>query len=341
MTSTQGVKDASIGVRVLGSGLCLPEKRMTNADLEDCMDTSDEWIIKRTGITERRRARWEEGEKTSHLASNALRDAMQNAGVDASEIDLILVATMTPDTPTPSVSCIVAREVGCGNIAAIDLNAACSGYVYALNVADTMIRGGMYKTVAVIGADCVTRHIDYSTYGRGAAILFGDAAAAMIVQRDENADIGMIAQRMHSDGAGSKHLFIPEHCSDFPDADDFDERKLDKVQMNGQAVFKFAVSKFQQVIEDTLEDAKLSADDIDHFICHQANSRILDSARERFGIPQEKLLVNIYKYGNTVAASAPLVFEELRQAGKIKPGQKIMFLAFGAGLTWGSSLWQL
>lgn len=341
MTSTQGARSASIGVRVLGSGHYLPEKRMTNADLVACMDTSDEWIVKRTGITERRRAQWEDGEKTSHLASAALRNALKNANIDATEVDLILVATMTPDTPTPSVSCIVAREVGCGNIAAIDLNAACSGFIYTLNVADTMIRSGMYKTVAVIGADCVTRHIDYSTYGRGAAILFGDAAAAMILRADDDTGVGMIAQRMHSDGAGSKHLFIPEHCSDFPDPDDFDDRKLDKVQMNGQAVFKFAVSKFQQVIEDTLTDAELSADDIDHFICHQANSRILDSARDRFGIPQEKLLVNIYKYGNTVAASAPLVFEELRQAGKIKPGQKIMFLAFGAGLTWGSSLWQL
>lgn len=314
---------------------------MTNADLEACMDTSDEWITKRTGITERRRAQWEDGEKTSTLASNALREALKNANIDATEIDLILVATMTPDTPTPSVSCIVAREIGCGNIAAIDLNAACSGYVYALNVADTMIRGGLYKTVAVIGADCVTRHIDYSTYGRGAAILFGDGAAAMIVRADENAELGMIAQRMHSDGGGSKHLFIPEHCSDFPDPDDFDDRKIDKVQMNGQAVFKFAVSKFQQVIQDTLDDSGLSADEIDHFICHQANSRILDSARDKFGIPEEKLLVNIHKYGNTVAASAPLVFEELRESDRIKPGQKIMFLAFGAGLTWGSSLWQL
>jgi 3-oxoacyl-[acyl-carrier-protein] synthase-3 len=341
MSSSQGARGASIGVRVLGSGLFLPEKRMTNADLEACMDTSDEWITKRTGITERRRAKWDEGEKTSTLATNALRDALKNSKIDASEIDLILVATMTPDTPTPSVSCIVAREAGCGNIAAIDLNAACSGFIYAMNVADTMVRSGMYRTVAVIGADCVTRHIDYSTYGRGAAILFGDAAAAIILRADENTGVGMIAHRMHSDGEGSKHLYIPEHCSDFPDPEDFDDRKLDKVQMNGQAVFKFAVSKFQEVIENTLNDAGLSADDIDHFICHQANSRILDSARDRFGIPEEKLLMNIHKFGNTVAASAPLVFEELRQAGRIKPGQKIMFLAFGAGLTWGSSLWQL
>ncbi len=341
MTNTQGARSASIGVQVLGSGHYLPKNRLTNADLEACMDTTDEWITKRTGITERRRADWNNGEKTSTLASNALRDALKNTNIDASEIDLILVATMTPDTPTPSVSCIVAREVGCGNIAAIDINAACSGFVYTMSVADTMIRSGLYKTVAVIGADCVTRHIDYSTYGRGAAILFGDASAAIILKADDNPEIGMIAQRMHSDGAGSKHLFIPEHCSDFPDPDDFDERKLDKVQMNGQAVFKFAVSKFQQVIQDTLDDSGLNADDIDHFICHQANSRILDSARDRFGVPEDKLLVNIYKYGNTVAASAPLVFEELRQAGRIKPGQKIMFLAFGAGLTWGSSLWQL
>lgn len=341
MSTSPGAGSATIGVKILGSGLCLPERRMTNADLEECMETSDAWITKRTGISERRRADWDHGEKTSALATRALRDALENTGVEPGEVDLILVATMTPDTPTPSVSCIVARELGCGNIAAIDINAACSGFVYTMNVADAMIRSGMYRTVAVIGADCVTRHIDYSTYGRGAAILFGDAGATLVLRADDDASKGMIAQRMHSDGAGAKHLFIPELECDFPNPDDFDERKLNRVQMNGQAVFKFAVSKFQEVIENTLNDAGLSAGDIDQFICHQANSRILESARERFGIPEEKLLVNIHKFGNTVSASAPLIFEELRRDGKIREGQKIMFLAFGAGLTWGSSLWQL
>lgn len=329
------------GVRVIASGSYLPETRLTNHDLEECMETSHEWIFKRTGITERRRAKWNEGERTSTLATKALRNAMEQGNLKPDQLDLLLVATMTPDAPTPSVSCVVARELGCGNIAAIDINAACSGYIYTMNLADAMMRTGMYKTVGVIGADCITQHIDYSTYGRGAAILFGDAAAAIILQTDDDAGKGMIAQRMHSDGEGSKHLFIPSQCCDFPNPDDFDERKVNMVQMNGQAVFKFAVSKFQQVIEDTLRDANLSADDVDHFICHQANSRILESARERFGIPEDKLLVNIDKYGNTVAASAPLVFDELSKQGKIKPGQKVMFLAFGAGLTWGSSLWQL
>lgn len=329
------------GVRVVASGKCLPETRLTNHDLESCMETSHEWILKRTGITERRRAMWDEGEKTSTLATNALRAAMQNANIAPDQLDLLLVATMTPDTPTPSVSCIVSRELGCGNIAAIDINAACSGFIYTMNLADAMARTGMYKTIGVIGADCITQFIDYSTYGRGAAILFGDAAAAIVLQASDDVEQGMIAQRMHSEGEGSKHLFIPSQQIDFPNLDDFDERKLKKVQMNGQAVFKFAVSKFQEVIENTLNDAGLTADDVDHFICHQANSRILEAARERFGIPKEKLLVNIHKYGNTVAASAPLVFDELREAGRIQPGQRVMFLAFGAGLTWGSSLWQL
>lgn len=329
------------GVRVVGSGSFLPETRLTNKDLETCMETSDEWILKRTGIAERRRAKWDEGEKTSTLATYALRNALTNSNLRPDQLDLLLVATMTPNTPTPSVSCIVARELGCGSIAAIDINAACSGFIYTMNLADAMMRSGMYKTIAVVGADCITQHIDYSTYGRGAAILFGDASAAILLQADSDAQLGMIAQRMHSDGAGSKHLFIPSSCCDFPDPEDYDERKIHRVQMNGQAVFKFAVSKFQQVIEDTLDDAGISADAVDHFICHQANSRILESARERFGIPHEKLLININTYGNTVAASAPLVFDELAQAGRIKPGQKVMFLAFGAGLTWGSSLWQL
>lgn len=331
----------SIGVRIAGSGKMLPEGVLSNKDLESMMETSDEWIVKRTGIHERRRADRDRGEKTSTLATGALRKALDHAGMDPGELDLILVATMTPDSPTPSVSCIVGRELGCGEIGAMDINAACSGFVYTLTTADAMIRSGMYRTVGVIGADCVTTHMDYSTRGRGASILFGDGAAALVLRADGDASLGMLAHRMHTDGHGSKHLYIPSCKTDFPDESEYEEHKIDRVQMNGQAVFKFAVSKFQEVIADTLEDAGLGADDVDHFVCHQANSRILDAARDRFGIDESKLLVNIDKYGNTVAASVPLVFDELVQAGRVEKGQRVMFLAFGAGLTWGSSLWQL
>ena len=329
------------GVEIIGSGLCLPESRLTNHDLEECMDTTSDWILKRTGITERRRADISNGERTSQISIKAINDALADAKIEASELDLLLVATMTPDSPTPSIGCIVANSIGAGNIGAMDINAACSGFVYTMSMADAMIKSGAYKTIGIIGADTITRFIDYSTAGRGAAILFGDGAGAMVLQRSENTKMGMIAHRMHSDGGGGKHLFIPNSEHDFPEGVEFDETLCNRVQMNGKAVFKFAVTKFQQVIADTLEDAKMDADQIDHFVCHQANLRILDSARERFGIPEDKLLVNINKYGNTVAGSVPLVFAELKESGKLKDGEKVMFLAFGAGLTWGSSLWQL
>ncbi|MFK7759250.1 MAG: beta-ketoacyl-ACP synthase III [Phycisphaerales bacterium] len=329
------------GVEIAGSGTHVPDGKLTNQDLEKVMDTSDEWIIKRTGIHTRRRADYENGETTSVLATHAMKRALENAEMDSKELDLLLVATMTCDSPTPSVGCMVADAIGCRDIGAMDINAACSGFLYTLSMADMMIRSGAYNSIGVIGADTITRHIDYSNFGRGAAILFGDGAAAMVLRRTDQPSVGMLGHKMHADGGGAKHLFIPSCEIDFPEGAEFDDRKINKVQMNGQAVFKFAVTKFQEVIAETLEDVQMSADQVDHYVCHQANLRILDSARERFGIPSEKLLVNIDKYGNTVGASIPLVFDELMRDGKIKPGQRVMFLAFGAGLTWGSSLWQL
>jgi len=333
--------DAPIGVEIIGSGYGLPEKRLTNADLEKCMETSGEWIVKRTGIQERRKADIEHGELSSTLAIKAINAALENCSLNAKDLDMILVATMTPDMPTPSVSCIVANSIGAGHIGALDINGACSGFVFTISVGESLIRTGRYNTIGVIGADTLTRYVDYTTQGRAAAILFGDAATALILRRCNDPSKGLIAHRMHTDAKGSENLYIPSSRFDIPDGVDFDPSMIHRVQMNGKAVFKFAVSKFQQVIADTLDDAGLCADDVDHFICHQANSRILDSARDRFGIPEEKMLININKYGNTVAASAPLVYAELAESGKIKPGQRVMFLAFGAGLTWGSSLWQL
>lgn len=329
------------GVRVIGSGTALPEALLTNRDLEGLMETSDEWIVKRTGIRERRRADWGRGEKTSRLATDALRAALEDAGLTPGDLDLLLVATMTPDCPTPAVSSLVSRNLGCTPIGAMDLNAACSGYVYALSTADMFIRSGAYRTIGLIGADCVTRHMDYSTYGRAAAILFGDGAGAMVLRADEDPSAGMIAHRMHADGDGARHLFIPAAEDDFSEELPYEPRRIDKVQMNGHAVFKFAVSKFKEVIHDTLDDAGVCADEVDHFVCHQANARILEAARERFGIPEEKLLVNIDRYGNTVGASVPLVFDELVRAGRVERGHLVMFLAFGAGLTWASSLWRM
>ncbi|MDX9912828.1 MAG: beta-ketoacyl-ACP synthase III [Phycisphaerales bacterium] len=332
---------ASAGVRLAGTGSALPARRVTNADLERVMDTSDEWIVQRTGIHERRIADREAGETTASLSATAVRAALADAQIAPTDLDLILCATMTPDMPTPSVACVVASELGAGNIGAIDMNAACSGFVYAINHAYALIKAGMARTIAVIGADSITRHMDFSTYGRGTSILFGDGAGAAVLCATDDASKGLIAQAMHSDGGGGKHLFIPTCRGDFYNAEDFDERKLEKVQMHGSAVFKFAVGTFPDLIQLTLDRAGMAAEDVDHYVCHQSNMRILHAARDRFGLPEEKLCVNIDRVGNTVAASVPLVLDEQRRAGRIREGNRVMFLAFGAGLTWASSLWQL
>lgn len=328
------------GVQILGTGSALPARRVTNQDLERVMDTSDEWIIQRSGIRERRHFDGNAGESTSHFATQATQRALDASGLKATDLDLIIVGTMTPDTPTPAVACNVATRLGAGQIGAFDVNAACSGFVFAMNLGHELIRGGNYRTIAIVGADCITRHCDFSTYGRAVSVLFGDAAGAVIVRATDDASKGILAYSMHSDGGGAKHLFIPSRHSDFPEGTASEDRQLNYVQMNGQAVFKFAVTTFPKLIGETLEKAKLTADQVDHFVCHQSNMRILDAAREKFGIPAEKLCVNISRFGNTVGASVPLVMDELATTGRIKPGQKVMFLAFGAGLTWGSSLWQ-
>ncbi len=329
------------GVEIIGSGNGLPSRRLTNADLVKMMDTSEEWIIQRTGIEERRLCDWDSGEKTSVLAAQALQTAIDDAGITPADIDLIVVATMTPDMPTPTVSCLVASKIGCDGVPAFDFNAACSGFVFSISTVHELLKGGMFKTVALIGADCLTQYIDYSTAGRTASILFGDAASAIILRRTDDTSKGLIAHAMHTDGAGSSILLIPGSRSDHPDPENCEDREVKRVYMNGPMVFKFAVKKFPEVIQETLDLAGLEADDVDHYICHQANARILEAARKRFGLHEDKLRININKYGNTVAASCPLVFNELCKDGSIKPGQRVMFIAFGAGLTWGASLWQL
>ncbi len=342
MSSGSRAAESGDGVRLVGVGSAFPKREVTNADLEKLMDTSDEWIVQRTGISKRFVSDHDSKEETtSALATRAVKLALEDAKVCPSELDLVIVATITPDMPTPSVACQVIDAIGAGNIVGFDLSAACCGFVFSINVAHDMLRAGSYRKVAVIGADCVTRHVEYSTHGRASAILFGDAAGAMILEKTEDASKGVIAQAMHTDGERAKHLLIPCHERDFPEGVEHDARDYSRISMNGHAVFRFAVSTFPELIQETLDKAGLRADDIDHYICHQSNSRILSAARDRFGLPQEKMLVNIDRVGNTVAASMPLIFDELKSAGRFHEGQRVMFLGFGAGLTWGSSLWQL
>ncbi|MBL8874757.1 MAG: ketoacyl-ACP synthase III [Phycisphaerae bacterium] len=330
-----------VGVRIAGTGSALPDRRLTNADLEKLMTTSDEWIVQRTGIRERRIIDRSQGGSTSQLAADALKAALADARLQATDLDLIIVATMTAEMSCPASASLVANMVGAGNCGAFDLTAACSGFVYGLNVAHDLIKGGSYRTIGLIGADALSTLMDYSDAGRSTAIIFGDAAGAVILKATDDTSKGLLAQAMHSDGKGWKEIYVPRCAQDFPPGVEADAGKFDHVQMNGASVFKFAVGTFPELIEQTLESAKVAATDVDMYVCHQSNHRILTAARERFGLAEDKLYINIDRYGNTVAASVPLCFDELCRSGRVRDGQKVMFVAFGGGLTWGSSLWQL
>jgi 3-oxoacyl-[acyl-carrier-protein] synthase-3 len=329
------------GVVIAGTGMALPGKSLTNHDLEKVMDTSDEWIIQRTGIHTRRIIDTQQGESTWTLSTRALKSACEDARLDPAALDMVILATMTPEMHSPASACRVAAAVGAKNAGAWDLNAACSGFVYGLNVAHALISTGAYRNIGLIGADSLSTLMDYSNNGRGTAIIFGDGAGAAVLRSTDDLSKGILAQTMYSDGQGWKDIYVPMRDRDFPPGTPPDPSKCGYVQMNGATVFKFAVGTFPGVIAETLEKAGVKAGDVDMYVCHQSNARILQAARERFGLPEEKLYMNIERYGNTVGASVPLCLHELRAAGRIQPGMRVMFVAFGAGLTWGSSLWQL
>jgi len=334
---------ASRGVVISGTGLCVPDRLLTNADLETLMDTDDEWITQRTGIRERRRIDPAKGERATTLATDAVNQALAQAGVGADSLDLVICGTVSAEMVCPSTACQVINEIGANGCGAFDVAAACCGFVYSLNLAYTHIRCGLADRVAIVGVDTLTETMEYTTRGRGTAILFGDGAGAAILEASDDANKGLIAQSLHANGSLGHHLFIPRRERDFPEDNPFgtDELPIGAMRMNGREVFRFAVGTFSKLIQDTLDDAGVTAEDVDHFICHQSNLRILQAARDKFGIPEEKLYVNIDRYGNTSAASVPLCLHELREAGRVKEGQLVMFVAFGGGMTWASSLWQL
>jgi len=330
-----------VGVRVAGTGIALPSKRLNNIDLMKLMDTSDEWIVQRTGIRERRIIDADKKESTKTLGAAALRTALAEARMEASELDLIICATMTSEMQCPATANLICDILGAGTTGSFDLNAACSGFVYGMNIAHDLIRGGAYRNIGLIGADTLSTLMNYNNAGRGTAIIFGDGAGAIVMRATDDVNKGLIAQAMHSDGTGWKEIFVPKCERDFPVGAVIDPDTMNEVHMNGAAVFKFAVSTFSNLIQETLDKGHVKVEDVDMFVCHQSNSRILESARERFGLPHDKLYVNIDRFGNTVGASVPLCLHELRAAGRVREGHKVMFLAFGGGLTWGSSLWQM
>jgi len=326
------------GVRLAGTGSAVPPRVLTNADLEKMVDTSDEWIVQRTGIRERRIV--EQGvEDTVTLSRDALARALDAAAMKAADLDLIIVGCCTQESTVPSTACRVASLLGLETTGAFDVLAGCSGFVYALNLADTLVRSGRYRTVGVVGCDVLSNITDFTE--RTLAILLGDAAGAAVLTRDEDPSRGCIYQTLQADGSRWQTLYVPHEERQVPEWDRANLIKLGCLRMQGREVYKFAVNKFREVIEDALVSTGLEVDDIAQFICHQSNARIIESAKEKIGLPDDKVLINIDRYGNTSAGSVGLCLDELMRGGKIKEGDTILLVAFGAGLTWASSVWKV
>jgi len=317
---------------IIGIGSAVPEKVLTNADLEKMIDTSDEWIRTMTGIRERRIA--VDGEATSDFAIKAANMALQRAGLEPKDIDLIIVATVTGDMLLPATASIVQNAIG-ANCPAFDLAAGCSGWVYALAVANGFITSGMYDRVLVIGADLLTKVTNWTD--RGTCILFGDGAGAAVVEPMEPG-AGMLAFELGSDGSGASSLTIPAGGTRQPVTHENLDTHANKVVMEGREVFKFAVKIQGEAIERVLAKCGLNTTDIDMVVPHQANMRVIESAVNRLGLPMEKFFVNLDRYGNTSGASIPLALDEATQAGRIKKGDTVVVVGFGAGLTWAAGV---
>ena len=326
------------GVRIAGSGSAVPPRILSNADLEKMVETTDEWIMQRTGIRERRIVD-PQTEGSFTLSRDALRLALEDAQIDASQLDLIIVGTVTAEMTCPSNACRIADALGATRAGAFDLVAACSGYVYSINIAESLIRTGRYKVIGVVGCDALSTITDYKQ--RGECILFGDAAGAMVLARDDDPSIGCFYQTLCADGSMWETLYIPRRPQEIPAGDRDNPNRMGCLRMAGREVYKFAVTKFRDVILEALEKTGLTIDDVDQFICHQSNLRIIESAKEKLGLPDEKVHINIDKFGNCSSGSVALAFDQLWRAGKIRRGSIIMLVAFGGGLTWACSAWKL
>jgi 3-oxoacyl-[acyl-carrier-protein] synthase-3 len=316
--------------RIAGTGSALPAKILTNKDLEQFVETSDEWITSRTGIRQRHVV--VEGETTCDLAERAAIAAMEAAGVTAAELDLIVVGTTTPDLIFPSTACLLQHRIGANGCAAFDVNAACSGFIFALSVADNFIKAGSAKTVLVVGAETLTRMLDWSD--RNTCVLFGDGAGAVVLKAD--AEAGILSTHLHADGGKKELLYNPVGVSvGFkPEEKNAGVRVL----MTGNEVFKHAVKALDSVVDEALEANGLDKHDLDWLIPHQANLRIIEATAKRLDMPMERVIVTVHKHGNTSAGSVPLALDEAVRSGKVQRGQLLLLEAFGGGFTWGSAL---
>jgi len=316
-------------------GSYTPPKVLTNADLEKMVDTTDEWITQRTGIKERFIA--EENQTTSDLAYEAAKVAIERAGIEKEEVDAIIVATITPDYfCMPSTACVVADKLGIKNVMAFDISAACSGFVYTLNIAKSFIESGMKKNVLIIGAEKLSSIVDYTD--RTTCILFGDGAGAAIIGATEDKSKAIIDVKTSADGEFQDFLVTPGGGSKNPCSKDTLENKLQYLQMKGNETFKLAVNTLTNDVKEILEQNNITSDDLDYFIPHQANFRIIDAVGRKLKIPKEKTVLTVHKYGNTSAASIPMAINDWYEQGKLKSGDLMLLDTFGGGLTWGSAL---
>lgn len=314
--------------RIIGNGSYLPETVVTNDDLSKIMDTSDEWISSRTGIRERRLVK---EETTASMSVAAAERAMENAGVSPQEIDLIIVGTITGDCVTPSTACEVQAQIGAENAVAFDINAACSGFMFALHTADAYLQTGIYKTALILGAETLSKIMDWND--RSTCVLFGDGAGAAVVRGDT---AGLLAYDQGSDGAKGKVLLCENRKNNNPLVEN--PADLSYTHMDGQEVYKFAVTTVPASIQKVLDQAGLSVEDIDYFALHQANIRIIQSVAKRLKVSEDKFPTSLDHCGNISAASVPILLDEMNRKGMLKPGMKIVLSGFGGGLTWGSAV---
>lgn len=319
--------------RIVGTGSYLPEKVLTNEELEKIVDTTDEWILTRTGIRERRITA--NGEASSTLATNAARRALDMAGVSPEELDIIVVGTVTPDMFFPSVGCLVQDALGAKKAVAFDLSAGCSGFVYGLSVADNFLKNGQYKKALVVGTENLSKVTDYQD--RGTCVLLGDGSGAVVLVAEEGHQ-GILSTHLHSDGSYKDLLFQPGGGSRVPPTHESIDERLHYLKMDGNKLFKIAVKSLEDVVLEAIAHNNIKESDIDLLIPHQANLRIIQAIAKRLNLPEEKVFVNIHKYGNTSSASIPIALDEANRAGRIQEDNLLLLNAFGAGLTWGSAL---
>ncbi|MEJ6952162.1 beta-ketoacyl-ACP synthase III [Natronospora cellulosivora (SeqCode)] len=317
---------------ITGIGKYVPPKVLTNADLEKMVDTSDEWIRSRTGIIERHIV--EDNVTTADIGYEAAKAAIDDSDIRAEDLDLIIVATVTPDMAFPATACLIQEKLGAKKAAAFDLEAGCSGFVYSLAVGAQFIESGLYKNVLVIGAETLSKITDWED--RSTCVLFGDGAGAAVLQATDKG--GMLAFDLGADGAGGKSLYIPGGGSLNPSSEITIEEKKHYIKMEGNQVFKFAVKTMGQASVNVIEKAGLSPDDVDLLVPHQANTRIIEAAANRLNLGEDKVFVNLPYYGNTSSASVPIALVEAKEAGLVKNGDVIVLVAFGAGLTWASTV---